>query len=87
MYGNLVFYCCAYLNLSVFFFGAALLICASVLHAFICLCPIAVLRSFDSVYLNVSYRGSWTDMEQKITQVGPEYSAPFKCFCFFFPEI
>lgn len=39
----------------------------------VCVCPI-VLRIFDSVYLNVSYRRSWKDMEQETSEVGLAYS-------------
>lgn len=45
----------------------------------ICVCPIA-LRIFDSVYLNVSYRRSWKDMEQETPQVGHVYSVTSKHF-------
>lgn len=70
--------------------------CVVCMPLHVCVYPI-VLRIFDSVYLNVSYRRSWKDMEQETSQVGyrPRYSTPFKhlfsiifsllkiVFCFF----
>ena len=57
-------------------------VCCACLHMFVCVCPI-ILRIFDSVYLNVSYRRSWKDMEQETSQVRPIYLAKH-CLSFFF---
>lgn len=54
--------------------------CVVCMPLHVCVCPI-VLRIFDSVYLNVSYRRSWKDLGQETFEVGPVCSQPFKhCF-------
>lgn len=61
------------------FFGCFVHLCVVCMLLNVCVCPI-VLRIFDSVYLNVSYRRSWKDVGQETSQVRPKYSGPFNIF-------